>query len=859
VEVSRDKLDLKDDPAVLSPPIVTAPLYACASAINVRGYVPGAKLDVEIDGVIAVGGVGGGSPFPYGAIIALPAPLVANQTVRARQATAATTSDWSVALTVRDHIVDYPAGLPRPEIGPLPLFDCGVRTGISNLIVGCDISVSGDGAVIGAVAGASNPQGVNVSPAFTTGEKVRAIAKLCADESPFSAEQVVQPDPPSLPTPGFAPIYEGGADLVVNNLLDGVRFTVSRNGGVIGTFGCWGGTFRLGINPPFTPGETFSASQELCPGNGSSSTGTGTVQACSALPAPQVAPVADEDLQVVLTDFVAGSEIRVFVNGAKTGDGAGPVVALVAPVPHNATVDVWQILGSCQGRTVQQVKALCVAPPVAGDPSALDLFPVGTHEFDAGQTTIDGFTYKVGGSIYYPATDDGVDQPFNLRLAALGRVPIVVCVHGAHSPTTPSYQGYDYFQAGLARMGFVAVSVDERQTDASADWPGWTQNIVRRAELGLAAIAAVQQLDANGPIFQGRIDFGRTGLMGHSRGGDAVLAMVERNQLAGVAIRAVLSLAPVNSGANSGRPRGVGFMTFLPAADGDVVDNDGAVFYDGAEAAPIKTQLYIDFANHNYFNRQWLNDDTGGGLPTMARGDHERILSTYGAAFFRFLLRGDTTLGYLDHSWLPAGVQNQNIHIAVEVAQPRTIDDYEGHPITVDTEGGGTTQSGGLVARDFAFRQGGGSFNPSFFGASTGNVSTAKENTGDFREPLGSIADLGSSEVRLRAAEVYQEPATPAAGTGFRVGVEDKAGTVAWLDVDDVGGLSRPFRRRAFDVGQGSPDKTKTMLSTFRLPGHCFKEAEPKLALDQVIAVHLGLNRGDGRPIAFDDVEIVKS
>ena len=51
--------------------------------------------------------------------------------------------------------------------------------------------------------------------------------------------------------------------------------------------------------------------------------------------------------------------------------------------------------------------------------------------------------------------------------------------------------------------------MDERQTDNSSDWSGWTQNIVRRAELAISSIAFMQQLDAGGPIFQGVFDFGR--------------------------------------------------------------------------------------------------------------------------------------------------------------------------------------------------------------------------------------------------------------------------------------------------------------------------------------------------------------
>lgn len=853
MEVPRDKLDLRDDPGVISPPILTQPLYACALVVNVAGYLPDATLDIEVNGGIVVNGFPGGSPAPFGATIPLSNPLVAGQHVRARQHHASATSNWTSVVIVRDHTADYLAGPPRPELFPTPLYKCGARTGVNNLLVGCNVWITADGGIVGAVNGANNPQGVNVNPHYQQGQHVRAWASLCDDPSPPSLEQIVQPPPVPLPAPGFDPIYAGGTRLVVNTIVDGATFTLSRNGVAQGTFACWGGKCIVGLNPPFTAGEVFTATQELCPGDGPSHPGTGTVQPCSALPAPQVAPVQDGDTQVVLTDFVWGSEIKVFVNLVKTGDGSGPVVTLTAPVPHGARIDVWQILGTCQGQTVQELHSQCVAPPVDGDLSALDLFPVGTHEYDGGGTDIDGFHYHIRGSIYYPADDDGVDKPFNARLAATGRVPIIVLVHGAHSPTTPSYQGYDYFQSQLAQMGFVAVSVDERETDQSSDWVGWTSNIVRRAELAIASIGFVQQLDANGPIFQGRIDFSRLGLMGHSRGGDCVIAVAERITLPGVTVKAVLSLAPVNSGANSGKPHDYPFMTFLPAADGDVVDNNGAQFYDQAQPDLIKTQLYIDHANHNYFNRQWLNDDTSGGLPIMSRPDHERILSTYGCAFFRHTVRGDATGGYLVGTILPPGVQNQNIHLSYDVAGVRVVDNYEGHPITIDSEGQPTAQFGGLVAGDFPFARVPGAFNASFFGNTTGNVAVSKETGGDFRSQLAGRADLRHAEIRVRAAEVFDGQNIPPQPISFRVGAEDGVGTIGWVSIDDVGGLPRPFDRRAFDT------KTKTMLSTFRFPGQCLAAAEPKLRIADIRAIHLNLNGEPNRSIAFDDLEIAKN
>jgi hypothetical protein len=345
--------------------------------------------------------------------------------------------------------------------------------------------------------------------------------------------------------------------------------------------------------------------------------------------------------------------------------------------------------------------------------------------------------------------------------------------------------------------------------------------------------------------------------MGHSRGGDCVLAMVERNDLPGVKILAVISLAPVDAGAQSGHPKGIAFMTILPAADGDVVDNDGAKFYDQADPAPFKTQLYVDQANHNYFNRSWLTDDSMATVPLMSRYDHERILSTYGCAFFRNVLLAHPTFGYLDHSVLPSGVLNQNIHLACDVAKARIVDNYEGHPIGSDNEGQATAQLG-IIAGEFPFAQAAGAFNASFFGHTTGNVLRQEKSTGSFREPLKTATDLSQLEVRVRAAEVYQSPTIPPTPTGFRVGLEDSQGTIAWLDVDDVGGLARPFDRHALDAAEFNGDLVKTMLSTYRFPGHCFVDPNKKFQLGKVQAIHLGLNRNDKRPIAFDDLEIVK-
>lgn len=860
MEIPRDRLKLRDDRSVISPPAVD-PLYQCATVVVVRGFIAGATLDVRVNGATVVTGFPGGFPVPNGAVVPLPAALVAGQAVRARQRFGGATSGWSAPLIVRDHTVDYPTGPPRPEINPAPVYECGARTGVANLLVGCEVWITTDGVEVGRVKGAASQQGVNVSPDYGLGQQVLAWASLCKDPSPASAVEISQPPPAPLPTLGFLPVYEGGRQVTITDVVNGARITLSRNGIVQFAFPSWGYRHLVDLNPPYVQGEQLSATQQLCSGGPPSPAGTTSVQPCAALPAPQVAPVQAGDTSITLTDFVSDARIKVFVNGVKTGDGSGPVVLLVSPVQDGDTVDVLQVVGTCVGRTVQELRVQCVAPPVTYDPSALNLFPIGFTDYDGGTVTVtSGHTHRVDGTVYYPAEADGTRTAFNQRLARRGPVPTAVLVHGRHGGTT-SHLGYDYLQKQLARMGIIAASVD---CNASDQWGGWTDNIRDRADIVIASIAHLQSLNSGGDaIFGGHIDFTRLALMGHSRGGEAVIVIPEILTLPGVTIRGVISLGPVNAGASSGRPNGYPLMVILPASDGDVVDNNGARFYDAGDPSPFKSQLYVHHANHNYFNRQWLNDDTSGGLPIMARFDHERILSTYGCAFFRAVLLGHGTAGFLAGTMRPPGVLTGNVHLSFQRREATTVDNHEdGNGIGVNSMGQATAQSGGLAAAEYPFAQGvPGRFNDSFFGNTIGMVARSKTKSGTFRSPFNTVRDLRGLELWLRTAEVYNGSSVPAGATGFRVGLEDDRGVIVWANSDGVGGLPRPLDRRAWDLAQWyATDKTKTMLNTLRFPVHCFS-APPgrrRFNIRRVRAALLKLDRGDGRAIAFDDLQIVK-
>lgn len=489
-------------------------------------------------------------------------------------------------------------------------------------------------------------------------------------------------------------------------------------------------------------------------------------------------------------------------------------------------------------------------PPIAGNPAGLNLFPVGYTEYSDGR--------RVRGTVYYPAEDDGKNQPFNMRLTKAARTPIVFMAHGNHCPASdPSHLGYDYFQTDLAKMGIIAVSVDCNALNCNGSG---VQNIEERADLIIDSIQHFQSLDADvTSLFSQRINFMQLGLMGHSRGGDAVVTVPTVISLSGVRIRGVLALAPTNfrfwNGLSTIQPKGYAFMTILPAGDGDVIDNNGAQFYDQAAPDPYKSQLYVHFTNHNFFNRQWLLDDSVGPA-VVSRADHERILTVYGCAFFRSVLLGHATDLFLAGYTKPSGVLSQNVYLSFMKGGQTTLDNHE------DANGIGknslflpTAQSGGLSADEFPFAQaplGGGApgaFNESFFGQTTGMVARPGGKNRLFRSEIGG-KDLEKNEIWIRAAEVVTKQGVVANGaSGFQLGVEDANGVTAFIDVDMVGGLPRPYSR---------PFSTKSMMNTIRFKADCFKIGHRRLKLSNVRALLIACNRSDERALAFDDLQIVK-
>lgn len=238
---------------------------------------------------------------------------------------------------------------------------------------------------------------------------------------------------------------------------------------------------------------------------------------------------------------------------------------------------------------------------------------------------------EIRGSLYYPSDRS---EPS----------PLIVLVHGNHgscdagqNSTTASCTqfkrneaGYAYLGENLATWGYTTFSISQDQLmmrQDSAKGKGMHQ---RRKLIAatLDALSAANEpgglpVDASttiGTTLVGKLDLTRIGLMGHSRGGDAVTSFIDYNRIRTdgprYPLRGVIALAPVDYERKA--PYGVPFMSILPFCDGDVSNLQGARFFErsqyinGDDPFPRIQSSQLG-ANHNWYNTVWYADGGADG------------------------------------------------------------------------------------------------------------------------------------------------------------------------------------------------------------------------------------------------------
>lgn len=353
------KPDGPDEKTRLSPPTVNSPLYDCATAVTVEGFVPGAKIDIYADTTTLIGG--GVSDSPWGQSFSVNPALSAGQKITATQTVKGVTSLHSKIVEVVSFFKTHPEGLPKPN-QDTPLYNCGGAIGVRNLAPGGLLEVYADGSNVGKVDGCGAGQWLFVNPQFVKDQKVYATETLCKTTGPKSDAALVLPEPALLPTPSVKDVYEGGKYCTVDNITNGALAEVYNGAVKVAGHACSGGSQIFRLNPQPVAGDKLTAVQKLCDKKSDPSVPT-EVKPCDKLPAPTVLPPCIGDDYIKVSGTVIDARIRIYVNGTLQGDGGGTKINLLVSLAAGDKVKATQSLDTCTSPMSSEVAVKTSAAP----------------------------------------------------------------------------------------------------------------------------------------------------------------------------------------------------------------------------------------------------------------------------------------------------------------------------------------------------------------------------------------------------------------------------------------------------------------------------------------------------------------
>ncbi|CAF3892929.1 unnamed protein product [Rotaria sordida] len=335
-------------------------------------------------------------------------------------------------------------------------------------------------------------------------------------------------------------------------------------------------------------------------------------------------------------------------------------------------------------------------------------------------------TVPLNGRIWYPTN----------IINSTSRFPIVMMVHGNHVSTESSEIGYDYLCKMLASQGFVCVSIDENflnsPPDSSEIEYGKTSKIeqidpdfISGLEMIARAIIILETLKQmrlwntqTTNQFYNQLDLSNIGLMGHSRGGEAIAVAYVLNKFKFVpqyptgislidydfGIKALFSIAGTNYNykflGRSLELNDVSMFGIHGVYDGDVssfvfqAKLGNLKFTPNSTNYNFKASLYVHQANHGQFNSIWGRYDLiprpnkfMNLRPLISLEQQQHICKIYMSTFMNVVLKGQiqhrilfedyrSALSYLPYTNYISTFQDSNEII---------IADFENYDITVGT------------------------------------------------------------------------------------------------------------------------------------------------------------------------------
>jgi hypothetical protein len=332
-------------PSNLSPPNVEV-TNECSTHVYVDSFVPGASVEVFVNGVREAGPIVEKLAFHS---FTLAHRLNTNDKVTAKQTVNGVTSHATNPPMVAGKM---PAHLPPPQVGT-GIYACGRIAPVNGLTSGVTVQVRDRTA--GAPVGSGytpNDWGSNWDPVSTMaglkkGHAIVARQLACTGAaSGYSAIQPVQADPSPVTPPQLEPPVIGDDTVTLTNLFTGSSVQVFQ-GPVIGSGYSTGATNWAGVSPSVAkspPAAQVTAQQALCT---PSVVSTGQTPV-SQLTLPQlVSPICPDAKSGIVADTTINATLVLLKNGAIVGYGGaapGDVPLDIAPPAVFAQGDKVQVI-----------------------------------------------------------------------------------------------------------------------------------------------------------------------------------------------------------------------------------------------------------------------------------------------------------------------------------------------------------------------------------------------------------------------------------------------------------------------------------------------------------------------------------
>ena len=348
-----------DNTGFISPPIVFGPIYQCATSVIVRGAILDAKVDLFVNGTLVktISPARNPEKIEFTGLSA----LNKDDEVQAIQEFNGAIPVKSNKVIVKDHREDYPTGLPAPRIDPTLLYECSEVMAVRH-VPSANITIfSNDAQPITYFSAGDWTITPPSKRPFVIGDKFTAKISICGDSSPISLPVTVVKALTSIPPGNFEPptFYNGQELVTLVNLTNGTTTTVGASGfGDIGKFSTpisWHNNFdvkKSALGRALTTGDRLLINQVLC--SVESKFESPRTNDCEQLPAPRIDHPIVGTNYVVVTNWVPGARIRVYVfdgtNNVEIGDGSGTVIVLSRNLTGTDILTVVQQVGKCTSR-----------------------------------------------------------------------------------------------------------------------------------------------------------------------------------------------------------------------------------------------------------------------------------------------------------------------------------------------------------------------------------------------------------------------------------------------------------------------------------------------------------------------------